>query len=87
MQGPTVVWVSFLHHFRRAFALECLRNGMAVYSLQKLMGHADLQVLRRYLAQTTEDILQAHQVGSPVDNAAFRDKLRHSLTEVVIGSV
>jgi site-specific recombinase XerD len=27
-----------------------------ISSLQKLMGHADLQVLRRYLAQTTEDI-------------------------------
>jgi len=42
-----------------------------VYSLQKLMGHADLQVLRRYLAQTTEDIAAAHRVGSPVDNNQF----------------
>ena len=58
-----------LHDFRRAFALECLRNGMEVYSLQKLMGHADLQVLRRYLAQTTEDIAASHRVGSPVDNS------------------
>jgi len=41
---------------------------MDVYSLQKLMGHADLQVLRRYLAQTTEDIATAHRVSSPVDN-------------------
>ena len=63
--------VPSLHDFRRAFALECLRNGMDVYSLQKLMGHADLQVLRRYLAQTTEDIQQAHQHGSPVDNAGI----------------
>ena len=39
-----------------------------VFSHQKLMGHADLQVLRRYLAQTTEDIAQAHRIGSPVDN-------------------
>ena len=31
--------------------------------------HADLQVLQRYLAQTTEDIQQAYQLGSPVDNA------------------
>ena len=31
-----------------------------IFSLQKLMGRADLQVLRRYLAQTTEDIAQAH---------------------------
>jgi site-specific recombinase XerD len=27
---------------------------MDVYSLQELMGHADLQVLRRYLKQTNQ---------------------------------
>lgn len=58
-----------LHDFRRAFALQCLRNGVDVYSLQRMMGHADLQVLQRYLAQTTEDISQAHRIGSPVDNS------------------
>lgn len=57
-----------LHDFRRAFALNCLRGGMDVYSLQKLMGHADLQVLRRYLAQTDEDIRVAFSKASPVDN-------------------
>ena len=56
-----------LHSFRRAFALNMLRAGVDVFSLQKLMGHADLQVLRRYLAQTTEDVAAAHRVGSPVD--------------------
>jgi site-specific recombinase XerD len=58
-----------LHDFRRAFALQCLRNGVDVYSLQKMMGHADLQVLQRYLAQTIEDISKAHRIGSPVDNS------------------
>lgn len=62
-----------IHDFRRAFALECLRNGMDVYSLQKLMGHADLQVLRRYLAQTKEDIADAHRRGSPVDNSGLKN--------------
>jgi len=56
-----------LHSFRRAFAINMLRAGVDVFSLQKLMGHADLQVLRRYLAQTTEDIAKAHRIGSPVD--------------------
>ena len=57
-----------LHAFRRWFALTCLRAGMDVYSLQELMGHADLQVLRRYLKQTNQDIREAHHRASPVDN-------------------
>jgi integrase/recombinase XerD len=56
-----------LHAFRRWFALTCLRAGMDVYSLQELMGHADLQVLRRYLKQTNRDIREAHHKASPVD--------------------
>jgi len=38
------------------FSLNFLRKGGDIYTLQKLMGHADLQVMRRYLAQTTEDL-------------------------------
>jgi len=56
-----------LHAFRRAFALCSLRAGIDVYSLQRLMGHADLTVLRRYLAQTDADLRDAHEKSSPVD--------------------
>ena len=55
------------HDFRRAFALLSLRGGCDVYALQKLMGHADLTVLRRYLAQTESDLAEAHRKSSPVD--------------------
>ncbi len=55
------------HDFRRAFALVMLRTGVDIFALQKLMGHSDLQVLRRYLAQTNEDVHTAHMRGSPVD--------------------
>lgn len=57
-----------LHAFRRTFALSCLRNGMDVFSLQRLIGHADLSMLRRYLAQTEEDLRAAHEKAGPVDN-------------------
>ena len=57
-----------IHDFRRAFALNMLRSGVDVFSLQRLMGHADLQVLRRYLSQTDADVQTAHMRGSPVDN-------------------
>lgn len=55
------------HKLRRTFALSMLRNGCNVYSLQTLMGHSDLTVLRRYLAETEADILHAHEENSPVD--------------------
>jgi site-specific recombinase XerD len=38
---------------RQACAINMLRTGVDVFTLQKQKGHADLQVLRRYLAQTT----------------------------------
>ncbi len=56
------------HTFRRTFAIECLRNGMNIYILQRIMGHADLQVLRTYLALVEDDLRQAHKQSSPVDN-------------------
>jgi site-specific recombinase XerD len=33
-----------LHSFRRAFTINMQRAGVDVFSLQKLIGHADLQV-------------------------------------------
>ena len=57
-----------LHSFRRAFAIGCLRGGVDLESLRRLLGHADLSIIRRYLAQTQEDLQTAHRRGSPVDN-------------------
>ncbi len=52
----------------RIFTISLCCAEVYDFSLQYLMGHADLQVLRRYLAQTTDDRAQAHRIGSPVDN-------------------
>lgn len=56
------------HMFRRTFAITCLRNGMDIYSLQRLMGHEDLETLRHYLALAKADIEAAHDRHGPVDN-------------------
>lgn len=60
-----------LHDFRRAFALAMLRAGTDIFTLAKLMGHASVTVLQRYLKQTTEDVELAHHLGSPVDHAGI----------------
>jgi site-specific recombinase XerD len=44
-----------------------LRNGVDLISLLRLLSHADLTVIRRYLAQTKGDLQAAHARGSPVD--------------------
>jgi len=56
-----------LHGFRRTFALTMLRNGVDIFTLQRLMGHATILTLRRYLAQTDHDLLVAHRKASPLD--------------------
>ena len=38
------------------------------YSLYRLMGHADLTMLRRYLKHTEADLREAHREAGPVDN-------------------
>jgi site-specific recombinase XerD len=55
------------HKFRRTCALFMLRSGADVFSVQHLLGHSDLTVLRRYLAQTEADVARAHERHSPVD--------------------
>lgn len=49
------------HKFRRTCAIRLLRNGADVFSVQLLLGHSDIGVLRRYLAQSDEDILTVHE--------------------------
>jgi site-specific recombinase XerD len=56
------------HTFRRTFALNCLRNGMNIYLLARLMGHSDILVLRQYLAITDEDLQTAYERYGVVDN-------------------
>jgi integrase/recombinase XerD len=56
------------HAFRRTFALTCLRNGMNVYVLAKLMGHSDISILQQYLALVQGDLVAAHRACGPADN-------------------
>jgi len=65
-----------LHSFRRAFALSMIRNGVDLYTLQKLMGHASIDTLKHYLKYTTEDIQRAHKKFGPVDHGLAKSETR-----------
>lgn len=50
-----------LHSFRHTFAVCYLRRGGSVFHLQKTLGHATLEMTRRYSNMTTEDLSAVHQ--------------------------
>ena len=57
-----------MHEFRRAFAINSLRNGMDVATLQRLLGHSSLEVVNRYLALVEDDLRAASVKFGVVDN-------------------
>jgi site-specific recombinase XerD len=58
-----------LHDFRRAFCLAMHRNGADNISISRQLGHASLEVMKRYLDQSTQDHMTIHEQCSPVDRA------------------
>ncbi|ACV64617.1 integrase family protein [Desulfofarcimen acetoxidans DSM 771] len=54
------------YQLRHTFALEFLRNGGNSFALQKTLGHADLNMTKRYVSLADNDVKSQHLIASPV---------------------
>lgn len=55
------------YDLRHAFALQFLRNGGNALALQRMLGHTDLSMTKRYVALTQQDWRDQHAAASPLN--------------------
>ncbi len=65
------------HTFRHTFAVSYLRNGGDMFTLQRILGHESLDMVRNYVNVTQYDVQKAHLLHSPADNIRFHLQEKH----------
>ena len=59
---------AYSHKFRHTFAITYLHSGGDVFTLQQILGHGSLDMVRHYSRIGQSDVSQANRKASPVDN-------------------
>ena len=61
------------HTFRHTFATSFLRSGGDCFTLQRILGHEDLAMTRRYSEVSQTDALERHRAYSPADRLSLAE--------------
>jgi len=64
------------HTFRHTMAKFYVINGGDIFTLQQILGHSSLEMVRYYVELFSTDIHQQHQKYSPVENMGLVRKAR-----------
>lgn len=48
------------HQYRRTFAVECVKAGMDIFTLQKMLGHANIATTRIYVNLDNSHLIENH---------------------------
>jgi len=67
LAGKTDVKRLHPHLCRHTLAVNYLMNGGDVFSLQQILGHASLEMVRRYVALASSQVIVQHRKFSPMD--------------------
>lgn len=61
------------HTLRHTAAVMWIRNGGDVFSLQQMLGHNTLDMVRVYVNLALSDVEAAHRRYSPADNLDLKE--------------
>ncbi|MCU5086357.1 tyrosine-type recombinase/integrase [Bacillus cereus] len=56
------------HTFRHTFAEYCLLNNGDVMTLQKILGHSSIKMVRKYINMTSKDFVAQHNKHSLINH-------------------
>jgi integrase/recombinase XerD len=59
------------HTFRHTFALNFLKSGSDIIALQRILGHSTMDMVRKYVQHTPDDLLASH------DRYVMHLKMKH----------
>ncbi|WP_420490850.1 tyrosine-type recombinase/integrase [Neobacillus drentensis] len=62
--------------FRHTFARNYVLNGGDIFTLQRILDHADIQTTRKYVQMDNEHIREQHNKFSPLRNIIKRNGIR-----------